>query len=189
MDFLQIFTLVTGAVYIVLQILQNRWMWPLCIVTSSGALAVACISHYWAYAFLNVYFIVMAVVGILKWKRLENKTGDKTIHLVHKDIGIALVSKILFVALALLSCQVLSLTNDPNPVPDGIAFAISMIAAWWLARSYPGQWILWIAANIIYVWMYLGDRMWGMAILYAVYTVSAVIGYIHWKRRGVYVDD
>jgi hypothetical protein len=31
--------------------------------------------------------------------------------------------------------------------------------------------------------------MWWMTALYAAYALSAVYGYVHWKKHGVYVSD
>ena len=64
---------------------------------------------------------------------------------------------------------------------------MSIIATVWLVKSYLQQWLVWIVADLLSTALCLTQGMYWMAALYAFYTLSAVYGYIHWKRRGVYV--
>lgn len=183
-QFLEIFTLVTGLIYMVMQVLQHKWMWYVNILTSGGALIVACMSHIWASTLLNAYFVVMAIVGIISWRKFGRKTEDKSIHIVRMSPNVLMFSIFGMSVVSLAICWLLFKTNDPNPVADGIAFAMSMVATWWLTRSYVEEWYMWIAADIINIWLFASQGLWGMTALYSCYIISAIIGSIHWRRHG-----
>ena len=65
---------------------------------------------------------------------------------------------------------------------------MSAIATWWLVKSWPEQWLVWILADTLSTVLCLSAGMYWMAVLYAAYAASAVYGWLHWKRRGVYVE-
>ena len=191
---IQIISLISGVIYMVMQILQHRLMWYVDFITAGAALIVAFCnlqdgiwSPLWAQVFINVYFIVMAAIGIFTWKRLSDVTGEK-MHIVRlSGKRIAAIIAIILVGAPLI-CFLLSRTNDPSPILDGISLTLCAVAAWLLTCSHIENWYLWIAADAVSVILYAGQGAWWMAVLYACYTASSFIGIAHWKRNGVYVD-
>lgn len=182
--FLSALSLITGIIFMVLEIFQNRYMWYADIVTAGAAAAVAVYSHLWASAALNLYFLVMAVAGLIRWKALDEQTGEGEIHLVRMSPKVLAASTVIALAGGALIWWVLVRTEDPRPALDAISFVLSIIATWWLTRSFLHQWTLWIAADALAAWMYAAELNWSMAALYFCYIASSVIGFIHWRRRG-----
>lgn len=187
--FLSVLSLVTGIIFMVLEIFQNRYMWYADILTAGAAAAVALMSHLWASAALNIYFLVMAVVGFVRWRRLEEQTGEGEIHLVSMSKGVLFSSIAAALAGGALIWWALARTDDPRPALDAVSFILSIIATWWLTRSYLHQWTLWIAADALAAWMYAAELNWSMAALYVCYIVSAAVGFYHWRRKGKVIDD
>lgn len=190
-EILQIFTLVTGVIYMVMQIFQHRLMWYVDLLTLAGAVAMALLyrqdgvwAPLWAQVALNSYFIIMAVMGIFRWRTIKNVAAAHKIHVVVMDRKIKFVALGIILAATPAIWKLLSITNDPYPVLDAISFSFSIIAAWWLTRSHIEEWIAWIIADSFVVAMYaLGGYWWIMA-LYIAYMISSVIGYIYWKKNG-----
>ena len=79
--------------------------------------------------------------------------------------------------------------GDPKSVADAGATVLSAIATWWLAKSYPQQWLLWIVADAVSVWICWEQGMMSMAVLYIIYAISAIYGYYHWMRKGEYIES
>lgn len=241
LDFLEIFTLVTGVLFLIFEIRQSNWMWFFSLLSSAAAIVSFTRGGLYASAGLNVYYVVMAAVGAVQWridaykaatraafngaamKASENGTaveneaaseneasgkiqapssqdsapGKKTagdsmngdvLHLRHPSLKVWLVSALIMVAGTTGLYFLLSALADPMSVTDASVTVLSGIATWWLAKSYPQQWLLWVVADAASVVLCGVQGMIPMAILYAVYAVSAVYGYIHWMRKGVYVD-
>ncbi|MCQ2180745.1 MAG: nicotinamide riboside transporter PnuC [Bacteroidales bacterium] len=190
---IQLISLVSGVIYMIMQVVQHRWMWYLNLLTCTSALIVSAANFndgvwgpLWAQVILNAYFIVMSVVGIVNWKKLEHKSGGQ-LHLVK----LTRRESVTAIAAGLVGtpaiCLLFSLTNDPSPIADGLSFSFSILAAWMLSYSHIENWHLWIAADIVTVYLFASQGDWWMSLLYACYVVSAVIGLVHWRRSGIYV--
>ena len=71
MDFWQIFTLVTGVIYIVLEIRQKNIMWVVGIFTSLAAMWVFFRQGLYASFGLNTYYFITAFIGLWQWRRVK----------------------------------------------------------------------------------------------------------------------
>lgn len=195
-DFFGIFTLVTGVLFLILEIRQNNWMWLFQLLSSAAATVSFLTQDLYASAGLNIYYVAMAFVGFLQWRKdgkrgsdgREGETGGETIHLRHVSVRTAAVSLLVFVSGTAALFFLLRFLGDPKSVLDAGATVLSGVATWWLAKSYPQQWILWVVADAVSAWLCLEQGLEEMAVLYLIYAVSAVYGYIHWVKKGTYVD-
>ncbi len=185
---IEVFAMVTGVVYLVLEILQKNSMWVVGILTSTACAFEFAITHVWASMGLNVYYVAMSVIGLLQWRKASEAVGEGEIHLSRLPRAVALWSPVLFVLGSLVLMQVLRAAGDPAPRLDAVAVTLSVIATWWLAQSYLQQWLLWIVADIFTTTICLTTGQYWMAVLYTAYIASAVYGYFHWKRKGKYVS-
>lgn len=180
--------LVSGLVYMVLQVLQHKWMWYFNLATSGASLVVTLMSSLWASAALNAYFIVMSVIGIFSWRKLAEQDGGKDrLRLVRLTPKTVVISILAAVVLCVGVWQVLLVTKDASPLLDAAVLVLSALATWWLTRPYKEQWLIWIVADTIALAMYVSQGLWGMAALFFFYVISSVIGLIHWHKKGTYV--
>ena len=76
MDFMQIFTLITGVVYIVLEIRQKNFMWVVGIATSLAAMWVFFRQGLYASFGLNTYYFITAFIGLWQWRRARNSLSS-----------------------------------------------------------------------------------------------------------------
>ena len=82
MDFMEIFTLVTGVIYIILEIRQKNLMWAIGVLTSVAAMVVFFRQGLYASFGLNTYYLVMSFIGLWQWnkdKRKLSSDSDKEI--------------------------------------------------------------------------------------------------------------
>ena len=212
LDFLGIFTLITGILFLILEIRQNNWMWAFQLLSGAAAMVSFFIGGLYASSALNLYYVVMAFVGFVQWRRddrlracpaalgetdeaMRGMTGDSQgevpseIHLRHLPPETAFMSLAVLVAGTAALFFLLRYLGDPKSVGDAGATVLSGIATWWLAKSYPQQWILWIFADAVSAWICFAQGMPAMSLLYVIYALSAIYGYIHWIRRGKYIDE
>ena len=210
MDFMQIFTLVTGVIYIILEIRQKNFMWVIGVLTSVAAMWVFFRQGLYASFALNTYYLVTAFIGLWQWSRDKKKLvaeggsdvvaeaqpeGD-SIHLNRLTAKTVVASAVVMVLGTFGLVELMQWLNSAgilqeNPMSylDSAATILSAIATWWLVRSYIQQWWLWIAADLMSTILCASQGMWWVTALYAAYTLSAVYGYIHWKKHGVYVSE
>lgn len=190
MDWIQaieVFALVTGVIYLVLEVLQKNAMWVVGILTSAACAFSFAYQQVWASMGLNIYYVVISVVGFIRWRKDCAKVAEGEIHLRKLPRKVAAWSAVLFVLGSLAMIWLLRAIGDAEPRLDGTATVLSVIGTWWLAQSYLQQWLIWIVADIITTTLCVVTGQYWMALLYLAYIASAIYGYFHWKRKGVSV--
>ena len=190
---MEIFTLVTGVIYIILEIRQKNLMWVVGILTSKAAMWVFFRQGLYASFGLNTYYLVTSVVGLWQWRRDIDRISqdgtaqdDSTVRLKHLSLKTVAGSALAVVAGTLALAMVMEHLENPMSYLDSAVAVLSAVATWWLVRCYIQQWWLWIAADTVSTILCASQGLWWMAALYAAYAVSAIIGYIHWKKHGRY---
>ena len=193
MDWMQIFTLVTGVIYIILEIRQKNFMWVVGIATSIAAMWVFFRQGLYASFGLNTYYLIASFIGLWQWRRDRMRLvgnepaeqADDVIHLNRLTPSTLMLSALIAVVGTMALAWLMELVENPMSYLD--ATVMSAIATWWLVKSYIQQWWLWIAADLLSTILCATQGMWWMTALYAAYTLSAIVGYNHWKRKGQYV--
>lgn len=196
MEFFEIFTLVTGVIYLVLEIRQHNWMWIVGVLTAAAGAYVFGRQGLYASMALNIYYFFVSFYGLWAWSkdaakiREEDVAADRsTVHLNELSWRSVAWSLLVLIAGTIALIWVLDILNDPMSNMDAGVTVLSAIATFWLSRSYPQQWLLWIVADTLSAYMCARQELYWMCGLYIVYAVSAVYGYIHWKRNGIYVEE
>lgn len=192
----EIFTLITGVIYIILEIRQKNFMWVVGILTSLAAMYVFFSKGLYASFGLNTYYLVTSFIGLWHWRRdkeILQAENDDAVHLNRLDRSAVISGLVITLAgvVALTWGMELlgrwGLKENPMSLLDATSTMLSVVATWWLVRSYIQHWWLWIVADTLTTALCLSQGMWEMAALYGAYTASALIGYRHWKRRGIYL--
>jgi len=190
---IEIFAFITGIIYIVLEIGQKNTMWAVGILTGVACSYSFAVQHLWASMGLNVYYVVMSVWGLYQWRRdsmtlkSDNPEGA-AIHLAKPGKAVLAWSAVLLVAGTAGMIVLLKALGDSSTFLDAVVAVMSAIGTWWLAKSYPQQWLIWIVADILSAVLCLTAGMYWMAVLYFAYTLSAVYGYWHWTKNGRYIN-
>ena len=189
---MEIFTLVTGIIYMILEIRHHNFMWVVGVVTSAAAMWVFFRQGLYASFGLNTYYLITAFIGLWHWTRdsrridVEKKDdSDETIVLNRLSLRTVLMSLAFSAAGIFALAWVMELVENPMSYLDSAVTVLSIVATWWLVKSYIEQWWLWILADTLSTILCLTQGMWWMAVLYAAYTVSAFIGLHYWRKHGV----
>ena len=199
---MQIFTLVTGVLYIIYEIRQKNFMWVVGIATSLAAMWVFFRQGLYASFGLNTYYFVTAFIGLWHWRRdkkalKENiDVKEDTIVLNRLSLKTVLASAVIVVIGSVLLSEGMSylheqglLAENPMSMLDSATTVLSAVATWWLVKSYREQWLLWIVADSMSVVLCATQQMWWMAALYLAYVAAAIYGLRYWKRVGMYLSD
>lgn len=192
---MEIFTLITGVIYIILEIRQKNAMWLVGVLTSLAAMWVFFRQGLYASFALNAYYLVTAFVGLWQWGRDRRRIGadetvsggDDMIHLNPLTFRTVLVSLVITVAGTFALSELMEVFENPMSLMDAAVAVLSAVATWWLVKSYIWQWWLWVVADLMLAVMCAMQGLWWMSVLYAAYTVAAVYGYFHWRKNGRYI--
>ena len=183
----EIFAFVTGIAYIVLEILQKNAMWVVGILTGAACACSFAVQRSWGMKGLNIYYIVISVIGLIQWRKDGAAVGEDVIHLRELPKKTALWSAVGFVLGSLALIWVFRALGDGSSALDATATVLSVIATWWLTRSYIQQWMLWVVANALTTALCIANGQYWMMVLYMAYVAAAVYGYFHWKKNGIVI--
>ena len=196
MNFMEIFTLVTGVIYIVLEIRQKNFMWVIGVLTSLAAMWVFLRQGLYASFGLNTYYLITAFIGLWQWGRDRKKVGHgtetsgnkDTIHLNRLTFRTVVISALVSLVGIFALAWVMEMLENPMSYLDASVAVLSAVATWWLVKAYIQQWWIWVVADALSTVLCATQGMWWMTALYGAYALSAVYGYVHWKRNGVYIE-
>jgi nicotinamide mononucleotide transporter len=59
---------------------------------------------------------------------------------------------------------------------------MSLVAQYMLGRKWLENWLVWIAADVIYVVLYGYKHLYLTALLYAIFIAMCIAGYRGWKK-------
>ena len=171
-------------------------MWVVGIATSLAAMWVFFRQGLYASFGLNTYYLITAFIGLWQWgkDRQKLKSGKKAeksqsvIHLNRLPWKTVVISLIVMIFGTYGMAQLMELLENPMSYLDSAVTVMSVVATWWLVRAYIQQWWLWIVADALSTVLCASQGMWMMAALYGAYSLSAIYGYIHWKRHGQYIQ-
>ena len=197
-DYFELFAAVIGLGYIYFEY-KGRWpMWLLGVVMPLCYVWIYFRSGLYANATLNVYNVVISIYGLHCWLHGGEEGGEAPITSMPRRWTPWVIGVIIVMAggltwlLSLLgeSEALWGITPDGSSPKwlqlqaglDGLTASLSIVGMWMLARKYYQQWLCWLLVEPLTVVMCLAAHLWATAVLYAVYMVVAVMGYVKWKR-------
>lgn len=180
---IEIFGVVTGILYVILEVKQNRLLWPLGLITSATYVYVFFTGKFYADMGLQVYYVLISIYGWYYWSRGGERSGSGELPVIRGDMKQLLILTLVF-ALSWTGIYFLldRLTDSTVPLGDSFTTALAIVATWMLARKIIEHWFLWIIANLVSIALYIYKGLYPTVILYVVYTGMAVYGYLEWKR-------
>jgi nicotinamide mononucleotide transporter len=191
MDYLQQhwlewFGVITGLLFLYLEIKQYPIMWIVGILTSAVYIVVYLQASFYAYGLLNVYYVAISVYGLWLWMRGDNpnKTENKSSqHFRHIYWQLGLMLGIITVMLyAGIYWALVSFTDSVMPWAEATGSALSIVATWMLAKRFIEHWFVWIVVNIVSVSMFVSQGMYPTALLFFCYVFLSSIGYVQWRK-------
>ena len=88
------------------------------------------------------------------------------------------------VAWPLLGLLLQRATDTDVPFWDALTTSGSLAGQWLLGRQYVENWAVWVAVNVISVGLFAYKGLWLTVLLYALFTLMAVVGWRAWSRKA-----
>ncbi len=185
-NWLEWFGVLTGLLYLLLEIRQLKSMWVVGLISSFVYIFVFFRSKFYADMVLNIYYVLISMYGFLLWKKSgeEREQPSKEDEITYQNIS-WLLGGILFVVSVMLYLGIAGVlvhyTDSPIPYGDAFPTALSLVATWMLAKKYLEQWLVWIVVNLFSIGLFAYRGLYPTAFLFSVYGVLSVVGYQKWK--------
>jgi nicotinamide mononucleotide transporter len=172
-----------GVVSVYLSTRQNIWSWPTAIVNVALYTIVFYNGRLYGQMGLQTIYLVLSIYGWYQWlhggaEKTELRVSRASPRLL---ATLAAANLVVWVILA----AILRGTDAALPWLDALLATTSLVAQWMMTRKILQNWILWIAVDIVYVPMFMSQRLYATALLYAAFLVLAGRGFVEWRRSIV----
>lgn len=168
-------------VSVYLTVKRNIWCWPLGFV-------MVCIAAYVFYSYrlysdtwLHGVYAVLQLYGWYSW--LYGGRDDGPLHvrrLSLRDLMTGLALGV--VGTAVVGYWFATRTDADIPYYDAATSVFAVVAQIYMARKFIECWGFWFFINIAGTCIYLYKGMFAYSILYAIFLILAVMGYLEWRK-------
>ncbi len=192
---IEIIGTIVGFIYIWLEYRASIYLWIASIVMPAIYLYVYYNAGLYADFGINIYYLVIALYGWLAWRygftitgRRDNNKEELRITRTPKRVWVKLL--LTFIAAQATISYILIFHTDSNvPLCDSFTTALSIVGMWMLARKYLEQWWVWLVVDAVSAGLYIYKELYFTAILYAIYAIISIFGYINWRKTMQQYED
>lgn len=171
---------VTGAACVYLVVRQNIWNFPVGLANNVFFIVLFMKTRLYGDAGLQVVYIFLGVHGWYWWLHGgQNRTALAVRHAPRRVLGV--LAGVVLVGTAGLAFA-LRAAGGSAPVLDALTTVLSLAAQYLLNCKYVENWHVWIAADLIYLYLYTSRGLHLTAILYFVFLCLCVAGLVSWRR-------
>ena len=181
-SWLEIAAMLTGVAGVWLTARQNILCFPIGIinVVLYAWLFFSPGIQLYADALLQCIYVFLLIYGWMQWSKQRNETivpentdSKSEVRIILFGISATLLSGYFFD----------NYTDASYPWLDSSLTCMSLAAQWMVAKKFIENWIVWIVADIIYIPLFLFKHLPLTAILYGIFLILAIIGYMDWKKK------
>jgi nicotinamide mononucleotide transporter len=176
--------------YLVLAIRQNAWCWACSIVSSAIFLVLFARGGLVMQAWLQVFYVAMAVYGWWVWRR-GGEGPQSALTVSRWPLRRHLVALVVIGVVSVVNGRWVAGGAHDALVPyvDALTAWVSVFATWLVARKVLENWLYWIVVDMVAAALYFTQGLHATAVLFVVYSLVAIRGYQQWRadyrREGV----
>lgn len=155
--------------------------WPLAMLSSLMYALLFADSKLYGEAGLQFVFIAVAFWGWWQW--LRGRGDDGALLRVHhlSRLGLLALGAATLAAWPLLGLLLSRATDSDVPYFDALPTVGSLAGQLLLARKCVENWPVWVGVNIVSVALFASKGLWLTVLLYALFTVLALVGWRRWR--------
>jgi nicotinamide mononucleotide transporter len=166
---------------------ENIWNFPVGIANNIFFIVLFYEAALYADMGLQVIYILLAMIGLYAWKYGGKNKTDLVVHMSsYKELAAVVV---FILVSTYFMTQYLTSINDSFPFWDALTTCMSLGAQWLLNFKRIENWIIWMLADIIYIWLYIQKNLNLTALLYVVFFCLCAIGLYIWHQSWNEVND
>ncbi len=175
------FAVATSLLYVFLAGKQQISCWIFAFVSSISYVIISYKTLLYVDALLNSMYALLAISGWINWKTKSDQQPIKK--LSWKFHGLIVLGSVI---LGGISGYVLdNYTNQVFPYLDAVLFFLSISATWMITKKILENWIYFIVIDLAMVGIYFNRTLYLSSLLFLLYALFAVIGYVKWRKELV----
>ena len=177
----EIFAALLGMAYIIFAARESQWCWPIAFISTLIYTMLFWEGQLPMQALLNFYYMGMAIYGYMLWRK-HGVTEDK-LAITSWSWTKQLTFLVIATVLSVITAYYLEATEtSQNPYLDASVTIFSVMNTWLMAKKILQNWLYWVVIDGAAIVLYAQSGYFATVILFSVYTVLAIIGFISWQK-------
>ena len=175
----EIFGAIFGFLSVYFTIRQNIWCWYFGLLQVTLYCFVFYTSKLYSDMILHVIYIFLQFYGWYNWKYGgSNKSTLRVTLLTNTMFWIGLT----VLVTALLGYVMQTKTDASFPYEDAFITVASLVAQYLMIKKILQSWLFWIIVDVVAIIIYAYKDLYFTTVLYVLFLVMAVMGYLEWKK-------
>jgi nicotinamide mononucleotide transporter len=176
---LEAISVVLGLMYAILAVKRVRWCWVCGAVSSAILVYLAAQAKLPMQSALQAYYVGMGVYGFWHWSK--NDGAKRAVTMLPLRYHVA--SWIAIVIVSYFSAQWLGAeTQAAWPLLDSLVTWTSLMATLLTARVKLENWLYWIVADVVAVYLFIAQELMFVALLFVGFLIVSVVGFFTWRK-------
>ncbi len=176
---IEIFGAIFGFLSVYFTIKQNIWCWYFGLLQVTLYCFVFFTSKLYSDMILHVIYIFLQVYGWYNWKYGgTNKSTLRVTLLTNATFWIGLT----IIATLLVGYMMQTRTDASYPYEDAFIMIASLVAQYLMIKKILQSWMFWIIVDVVAIVIYVYKDLYFTTVLYVLFLVMAIIGYLEWKK-------
>nr|WP_136249886.1 nicotinamide riboside transporter PnuC [Ningiella ruwaisensis] len=175
----ELLAVVFSVTYVWLAAEESVWCWPAALISTTLYTFVFFDVSLIFQMLLNLYYMLMAVIGFYHWK--INETED------FNALVMPLKLHILFIGAGLIMTYLLA--SNANRwfayellTLDAAITVFSLLTTYLTVKKYLQSWVYWTLINIASIYLFWSAGLYLTVLLMCLYITIAIRGYINWSK-------
>lgn len=138
----------------------------------------------WGQAGRQVFFLLVSLYGWYRWFQYRKSSGGAGVGVTPRWAGRAGLVQLAVGGAVLWTASYFALKalDSWGPAADAWILTGSILATYGMARGWMEFWLIWIAVDVVGVPLLLGAGLYPSAVMYIVYGLFCVLGFVSWWR-------
>jgi len=177
----EIVATIFGLLCVYFTVKQNIWCWPTGLVQVVLYTYIFFGAKLYSDSILQVIYIPMQIYGWYFWLHGGKDKKEAPVTKINGRFWSWMLSTGIILTLG-WGYIMGKYFGAACPIPDAFIVVTSLFAQWLLSKKKLESWMLWIAVDVVAIWVYLYKHLYLTSGLYAVFLGLAISGFIAWKK-------
>lgn len=178
----ELVAVVLALAYLLLAMKANIWCWAAAFVSTAIYTVIFWEVSLLMESALNVYYMAMAIFGYWQWTKGGGQHQGLVITSWSPKRHLVIICSTTLVSL-LVGFLMASYTQASMPYLDAATTCFAVMTTYLVAKKVLENWLYWVVIDLVSIYLYLSKGLMLTSVLFVLYTILAVSGYIMWRNQ------
>lgn len=185
----EMFAVFLSIIYLFLAIKQNIWCWFAAFFSTLIYSILFFDASLLMDSALNIFYLVMAIYGWYSWKYSNGINSHENLEISSYGLikNLKIISLLTIISLT-LGFYMANYTSADYAYLDTFTTVFAVFATYMLTKKVLENWLYWVIIDFVSIYIYINKGFYLTTVLFALYTLLALIAYRQWKKEYTSLD-